>query len=100
MWIISQWSYFLKSQKSNSVYLPRLLGPNFLSLAIKGDLQEFPGSPVVKTPCLHCKGHKFDLHMPCSVAKRKKGVFLPPDVEGAPFIWGIYFLFQEDRKER
>ena len=31
--------------------------------------------------------------------KKKKGVLLPPDMEGAPFIWEIYFLFQEDRKE-
>ena len=53
-------------------------------------------------PCVSCKGHKFDLHMPRSIAKKKKkkkGVLLPADVEGAPFIWEIYFLFQEDRKE-
>ena len=22
---------------------------------------DFPGSPVVRTPCLHCWGHRFDL---------------------------------------
>ena len=39
-------------------------------------------------PCVSCKGHKFDLHMPRSIAKKKKkkGVLLPADVEGAPFI--------------
>ena len=21
---------------------------------------DFPGSPVVKTPCFHCRGHGFD----------------------------------------
>ena len=21
---------------------------------------DFPGSPVVKTPCFHCRGHRFD----------------------------------------
>ena len=22
--------------------------------------RDFPGSPVVKTPCFHCRGHRFD----------------------------------------
>ena len=26
-------------------------------LSLNTDLQDFPGSPVVKTLCFHCKGH-------------------------------------------
>ena len=41
--------------------------------------RDFPGGPVVKTPCFHCMGHEFKSlvgelrpHMPHSVAKKKK----------------------------
>ena len=34
-----------------------------------------------------------------AVWQKNKSVLLPPDVEDAPFIWEIYFLFQENRKE-
>ena len=40
--------------------------------------QDFPGSPVVKTPCFYCQGHGFDpwlewrSHMRCSMAKKNK----------------------------
>ena len=40
--------------------------------------QDFPGSPVVKTPCFYCQGHGFDpwlewrSHMRCSMAKKKQ----------------------------
>ena len=27
---------------------------------LKIHLQEFPGGPVVRTPCFHCRGHGFD----------------------------------------
>ena len=30
---------------------------NFITLNAYG---EFPGGPVVKTPCFHCRGHGFD----------------------------------------
>ena len=40
--------------------------------------RDFPGGPVVKTPCFHCMGHEFTSlvgklrpHMPHSVAKKK-----------------------------
>ena len=47
------------------------------------DLWDFPGSPVVKTPCFHCRGLGFDpwpggaerqgrSHMPGGMAKKKK----------------------------
>ena len=28
--------------------------------AHEGSLSDFPGGPVVKTLCFHCRGHKFD----------------------------------------
>ena len=40
-------------------------------------LWEFPGGPVVRTPCFHCRGHRFDPWsgnlrscMPCGAAKK------------------------------
>ena len=40
--------------------------------------RDFPGHPVVKTPCFHCRGHGFDpwlgimiLHAACSAAPQK-----------------------------
>ena len=41
-----------------------------LSLPFNNALQDFPGSPVVKTLRFHCRGHGFD---PWSVQERKKG---------------------------
>ena len=35
----------------------------FVSIALTGHLGDFPGKPVVKTPCFHCRRHRFD---PCS----------------------------------
>ena len=41
--------------------------------------RDFPGGPVLKTPCFHCRGHGLDpwsrelrSHMPHSAAKKKK----------------------------
>ena len=41
--------------------------------------REFPGGPVVRTPCFHCWGpgvpslvRELRSHKPCSVAKKKK----------------------------
>ena len=38
---------------------------------------DFPGGPVVKTPCFHCRGHRFDpwlgkIPMPHGVTGKKK----------------------------
>ena len=43
-----------------------------------GDFGDFPGGPVVRTPCFHCRRHGFNpwwghsSHMPRSAAKKKK----------------------------
>ena len=34
-------------------------------LEIKLKYKDFPGSSVVKTPCIKCRGHEFD-PLPCS----------------------------------
>ena len=39
---------------------------------------DFPGGPVFKTPCFHCREHGFDLRsekfcLPCGVAKKNTG---------------------------
>ena len=49
----------------------------------RSGLWDFPGGPVVKTPCFHCRGHRFD---PWSGnlrfwQKRKKGLVLWPGEE-------------------
>ena len=43
----------------------------------KNTHQDFPGGPVVKTLCFHCRGHGFDpwsgkFHMPCGATKKLK----------------------------
>ena len=45
-------------------------------------VQDFPGSPVVKILCFHCRGHrvrslvgKLRVHMPQGTAKEKKKKF-------------------------
>ena len=44
-------------------------------------VQDFPGSPVVKTLCFHCRGHRvrflvweLRVHMPQGTAKEKKSL--------------------------
>ena len=31
-----------------------------LLLFTKGEMREFPGGPVVRTPHFHCRGHRFN----------------------------------------
>ena len=43
-------------------------------MGIKGSgLWDFPGGPVVKTPCFHCRGHGFHPRKLKILAKKKKG---------------------------
>ena len=50
---------------------------------LNASLQELPGSPVVKTPCFHCKGCGFDpwlgknLHAMWCGQKKKKNQTVP-----------------------
>ena len=58
---------------SNPEYVQSAVGHAF-----RNSLQDFPGGPVVKTPCFHCRGHGFDPWLgkqdpTCHVSGPKKG---------------------------
>ena len=40
--------------------LVQKIGHSIHSFIHSTNLRDFPGGPVVKTPCFHCKGHRFD----------------------------------------
>ena len=42
------------------VLLLYIVGENKLIDVFKNQNWEFPGCPVVRTPCLHCRGPRFD----------------------------------------
>ena len=54
----------------------------FKSFSIKLHIKDFPGSPVVKTPCFHCRRHGFDplsgkFHKLWGAAKKWKHTHTP-----------------------
>ena len=50
----------------------------------------FPGTPVAKTPCFHCRGHGFDpswgTKIPHSMAPKKQGA------ENSPFFFSPFIF--------
>ena len=67
----------INTEKSGKTQMCSLTNYCKMNTQIKTQNRDFPGGPVVKTPCFHCREHGFNLrsgkfHMLHGAAKKKK----------------------------